>query len=86
MSGPKFLQSNYGQTVQAFPLTTLDKCNVTTGTLSEVNIIHCVAAGTLTVTFPDGTGPASILMDDGQDFAFPGGATVTVSSGTFHWA
>lgn len=84
MSEPKLVNAKHGTTVQAFPLTTADMCNVTSGT-AIVTLVRCVADGTIAVTFPDST-QANITMVEGDDYAFPGGASISVSSGTFHLA
>lgn len=72
-------------TNQVFPLLTASKCNLTTGTV-ECSLVHCVADGTIAVTFSDGTGPIDISMEVGQDFAFPKGASISITSGTYHVA
>ena len=84
MSEPKLLNAKHGSTVQAFPLTTADNCNITSGT-ATVTLVHCVADGTIAVTFPDTT-QANITMVEGDDYAFPGGASISITSGTYHVA
>ena len=54
-------------TNQVFPLLTASKCNLTTGTV-ECSLVHCVAAGTIAVTFSDGTGPADIALPGAADW------------------
>ena len=72
---------------QVFPLITNSKCNLTVGADPvECSLVHCVADGTIAVTFSDGTGPTNIAMEAGQDFAFPKGATISITSGTYHIA
>lgn len=80
MSEPKL-------TNQVFPLLTASKCNVTVGADPIIcSLVHCVSDGTIAVTFSDGTGPTNITMVEGQDFAFPKGATISITSGTYHVA
>ena len=78
MSEPKL-------TNQVFPLLTASKCNLTTGTI-ECSLVHCVADGTIAVTFSDGTGPTNIIMESGQDFSFPKKASISITSGIYHVA
>jgi len=68
------------QIVQAMPLLE-GKVNLTSGTHSANELIHCVADGTVTITWATGT-TASIDMVAGEDYAFEG--DVTITSGTFH--
>ena len=80
MSEPKL-------TNQVFPLLTASKCNVTVGADPiTCSLVHCVADGTISVTFSDGTGPTDIAMEAGHDFTFPKGATISITSGTYHVA
>ena len=74
-------------TNQVFPLLTASKCNLTVGADPvECSLVHCVADGTISVTFSDSTGPVDITMEAGQDFAFPKAATISITSGTYHVA
>ena len=85
MSETKLAKAHYGQTIQAFPLTNGDKCNITGGAATGVVLIHCVADGAITVTFSDTT-QAVLNLVEGDDYAFPGGASVAFTSGSYHIA
>ena len=78
MSEPKL-------TNQVFPLVTASKCNLTTG-IVECSLVHCVADGTIAVTFSDGSGPTNIDMVAGDDYSFPKKASISITSGTYHVA
>lgn len=72
-----------GVPIQAFPLTTGANCNKTTaGTATGIHLIRCIADGTVAVTFADTT-TADVAMVAGDDYAFPDGANIVITSGTY---
>ncbi len=73
--------------IQAFPLIQ-GGLNITSadGAQSNVILIHCVVAGTITILWDDGASDL-ITVEDNQDFTVtPNVASITVTSGTFHLA
>jgi len=76
-----------GATLQLFPLI-FGKVSLTSGIHAGVNMIHCVADGEITITFPDSPGTTIINLVEGDEFGFPDTATIaiTADSGTFHIA
>lgn len=71
-----------GVPIQAFPLTTASKCLLTTGTVAGVNLIKCIADGTVAITFADTT-TKDYSMVEGDEYTFPQGASISITSGTF---
>lgn len=84
----KILQiTNGDHAIQAFPLIK-GGINLTStdGEQKGVNLIHCVSAGSLTITWHDGTTTGSpVDMSSGDDYAVDA-YSVTIVSGTFHMA
>ena len=75
-----------GEYIQAFALQ-YGKINLTSesGAITGVEVIHCVADGSIAVTFPDyPEDPQTVAMVEGDQFSFPFGVTIAISSGTFH--
>ena len=71
-------------TIQVFPLSQ-GKVNITTGSFTDVRIIHCVVDGDVILTWTDDT-TDTISCVAGGDFATTYAKSLEVSSGTFHLA
>lgn len=67
--------------IQAMPFTE-GKINITSGDVTGFRLIHCVADGGLTLTFPSGN-TVDVTMVAGDDRSIKRGSTATVTSGTF---
>lgn len=70
--------------IQAMPLTE-GKIGITTGSVTNVSLIHCAVDGDLTLTFPSGT-TATVSLEAGADRSVVKGTSVAVTSGTFDFA
>lgn len=86
---PELSRAVGGVAIQAFPLTTSAKINLTAAdtVVAGVKLIRCVVDGDIAVTFTGETA-VTISLVEGDDYAFPYGASVdfTGSAGTFHVA
>lgn len=83
MSDDILLLAGRGQFLPAFPLFP-GYTNLTSGTYENVRLIHCVEDGEVSVTWADGTEEPALAMLTGDDFAFPSGTSVTISTATCH--
>lgn len=84
MAGEKVMRKSQAYApIQAFMLKR-GQVNLTSGTLTGVSLMHCAAAGEITVTFADAS-DETIVCYAGDDFAIEPGASVVIDSGTFHW-
>ena len=70
-----------GESIQTFTPAE-GGCNLTSGTHSG-SIIRCADDGSVTYTYAS-TATDTIAMSAGDDYGIPAGATVTITSGTFH--
>ena len=59
-------------------------CNLTSGTHTGVVAAHCVANGTITITFNGVADTEAVPCLAGEEYAFVGAKQVVVTSGTFH--
>ena len=86
----RMLPSSLGGAAQVFPLRQ-GLIDISTGTVTDPVtgkrplIAHCVADGSLTLTWPD-TSSTVVGFIAGDDFSIAEAASVDVTSGTFHFA
>jgi hypothetical protein len=79
-----------GDSVQAFPLRK-GLINISTGIVTDPftslrpQLVHCVIAGSIILTFADDT-TITVALALGDDFTISEASTVEVSTGTFHFA
>lgn len=82
MKQTRMQRSDGGDVVQAFPLQE-GLVNLTTGIVTDITLVHCVANGNLIVNWAT---PVTIACTAGQEFAVFSAPSVEVSTGTFHLA
>lgn len=70
--------------IQAFPLQQ-GKIGITTGSHSDIDIIHCIADGSITLTWYDGNTDAVACVAH-DDYCVKNAKTVEITSGTFNLA
>ena len=86
----RMLPASSGGAAQVFPLRK-GLIDITTGTVTDPVsgkrplIAHCVADGSLTLTWPD-TSTTLVDFIAGDDFSMVEASSVDVTSGTFHFA
>ena len=86
----KLAPSASGDSVQAFPLRK-GLVNISTGTVTDPStdlrpqLAHCVADGSLTLTWSDDS-TSVVALIAGDDFSMAEAVTVEVTSGSFHFA
>ena len=86
----KLAPSASGDSVQAFPFRK-GLLNISTGVVVDPRtdlrpqLVHCVIAGSIILTWPDAS-TNTIALDIGDDFSIVEAESVEVSTGTFHFA
>ena len=86
----RMLPASSGGSAQVFPLRQ-GMIGISAGTVTDPTsgkrplIAHCVATGSLTLTWPDTT-TTVVGFIAGDDFSISEAAAVAVTSGTFHFA
>ena len=59
------------------------RVNLTSGSVSNPAVVHCVVAGNIVVTWWDGT-TSTIALVEGDRFGFKEVKSVAISTGTYH--
>ena len=86
----RMLPASSGGAAQVFPLRQ-GLIDITTGTVTDPTsgrrplIAHCVADGSLTLTWPD-TSTTLVDFIAGDDFSMVEAEAVAVTTGSFHFA
>jgi len=78
------VRDHFSKTIQAFPLVK-SLINITSGSTDGVYLFHCIADGSITITWADAS-TVTVACLAGDDYTVVNGedGSVEVDSGTFH--
>ena len=74
-----------GQVIQCFPLS-YGFVALQAGTFPSITMIHCVADGSVSIAFSGHVDPVILALTAGEEYVFPMGTSITISTGIFHLA